>query len=567
MTKDKLFISAFHESSTSFSVSVETLEILYIYKLVKTDTVDLYLDVLIAKPSEPLVECVFDGITYTPTLDIPEIAQFAEWPVIVSGKKVVAGLCSVARYLLKNSTNIEIKSLLGFRDACLMACSESSIWTRFCEIDIIETTKNIIKNKYYKEGRFCLPGDIARFEFHLSKPVRMHNIYKVAREKNKDKDISSQIPIEKLNLNHTFSEGTMMTLADVILYQCYKIFFQLSPFDLLEERLPLTLRWFQVMSASGLPQLEVKVSNPEEEVTVIDEPVFVKQSLYTADPSRYRPEKRVYTKQNDIELAFKLLAPVESVIINKCIPFGIDAAFDWSNVPIEANPNGGALPKKRASRKCEQLENLAKAVIKLASDKEYKIVDFCSGSGHLGILLAVLLPNCEIVLVENKERSLLRAKERIQKLNLPNVTIVQSNLDYFLGSFDIGVALHACGVATDLVIQNCIYRRAHFVVCPCCYGGVKDCHHVTYPRSEQFRKLKLGYKNYLSFAHAADQTHEEDNVKTKQGYFCMDIVDTDRRLQAESYGYNVNLGKLKPNSCTNKNNLLVGVYSKHEGNI
>jgi hypothetical protein len=32
--------------------------------------------------------------------------------------------------------------------------------------------------------------------------------------------------------------------------------------------------------------------------------------------------------------------------------------------------------------------------------------------------------------------------------------LFQGNMDYFSGKFDIGVSLHACGVATDLVRVN-----------------------------------------------------------------------------------------------------------------
>ncbi|KAJ8982911.1 hypothetical protein NQ317_004565 [Molorchus minor] len=319
----------------------------------------------------------------------------------------------------------------------------------------------------------------------------MHNIYKAAREKNKDKVINSGVSIENFNLDHLYGEG---------------------------------------------------------------------MSLYTSDPTRYKPAKRIYTKQNGIEDAFKAVKSLEDEIVNERLPFGWEINFNWSDIPLEANPNSGALPEKRASRKCEQLENLAKAVIKLANGQKYKIVEFCSGSCHLGILLAVLLPNCQIVAVENKEQSLVRAKGRIEKLNLKNIIIVQSNLDYFRGIFDIGVSLHACGVATDLVIQNCIENKAHFVSCPCCYGGVKDCYHLKYPLKRRFQELDMSYTHYLNLAHAADQTHDVDNVKTKQGYLCMDIVDTDRKMYAESCGYKVYLGKLQPTTCTNKNNLLVGCY-------
>lgn len=558
---DSLFIKVYKDSKTNTcSVDVETLIILSIYKLTDTEKVQLIIQFCLEVPSEPTIIPDLSEIKYESLTDLPEITSCCVWPIIVCEENVTAGLCSVARLLIKKSDKFNVRALLGFREACLLACSESSIWTRFCEVDMIHTTKRLILGDFFNGSKFYLPEDVARFEFHMSKPVRMHNVYKAAREINKDKDIKSSVPIEELNLTHLYGEGTTMTLADVILFPCYKIVFRKCPINLLQCKIPLTVKWFQQMEQSNLLVLEHMLSETETTINEIVEPRFVKHSLYTVDPTRYRPEKRVFTKQNDIDSAVKAVGPLENDIVNRFLPFGYDMGFHWSTIPLEANPSGGALPVKRVNRKQEQLENLAKAVVKIAGIERYKIVDFCSGSGHLGILLAVLLPNCKIVLVENKEHSLSRARERILNLKLKNVVIVQSNLDYFRDSFDIGVTLHACGVATDLVIQNCINNKAHFVVCPCCYGGIKDCHHLKYPRSKQFQKLDLGYKNYLNLAHAADQTHDVDNIKTKQGYMCMDIVDTDRRLFAESCDYEVHLGKLQPTTCTNKNNLLVGLY-------
>ena len=51
----------------------------------------------------------------------------------------------------------------------------------------------------------------------------------------------------------------------------------------------------------------------------------------------------------------------------------------------------------------------------------------------------------------------MRAVHRVQSLGLTNCRFYQGNMDYFKGRFDIGVSLHACGVATDLVIQ------AHYI--------------------------------------------------------------------------------------------------------
>ena len=53
--------------------------------------------------------------------------------------------------------------------------------------------------------------------------------------------------------------------------------------------------------------------------------------------------------------------------------------------------------------------------------------------------------------VENKEESLMRAVKRVERLGMTNCRFFQGNMDYFSGKFDVGVSLHACGVATDLV--------------------------------------------------------------------------------------------------------------------
>ena len=67
-------------------------------------------------------------------------------------------------------------------------------------------------------------------------------------------------------------------------------------------------------------------------------------------------------------------------------------------------------------------------------------------------------------------------------------------MDYYMGKFNVGVCLHACGVATDLVLQRCLDNKASFVICPCCYGGIQDTHTMTYPRSAAFKDADIHYK-------------------------------------------------------------------------
>ena len=84
----------------------------------------------------------------------------------------------------------------------------------------------------------------------------------------------------------------------------------------------------------------------------------------------------------------------------------------------------------------------------------------------------------------------------------PLPVLLLGNLDYFTGSFDIGVSVHACGVATDLVLKMCLDNRADFVSCPCCYGKVQENHVLSYPRSQMFAAKEPTFEvsdNYQSF--------------------------------------------------------------------
>lgn len=136
-------------------------------------------------------------------------------------------------------------------------------------------------------------------------------------------------------------------------------------------------------------------------------------------------------------------------------------------------------------------------------------------------------------------------------------------MDYFKGSFDIGVSLHACGVATDLVIQKCIENTASFVSCPCCYGSVQENHMVSYPRSQVFKEVPIAFKDYLVLGHTADQTHGT-NDKEAQGRFAMNVIDTDRTEMALETGIysSVILKQLQPPTCSPKNNLIIGQAKK-----
>ncbi|XP_043282845.1 glutathione S-transferase C-terminal domain-containing protein homolog [Venturia canescens] len=493
--------------------------------------------------------------------EVPFNASSCELPnVIINDDAVVAGLCASLRQVVKNTISQypehSCRCLLGFKDSCLLAPSETSVWTKYCEVDLLSTLKNLSEDLL---SNIELPVSMARFEAHMSEPVRLHNVYKYTMSK---KFAPNGVVSQEKGVvpEHLYAEGSFVTLADIIIFVCFHILFNFITSSEIRQLLPLTCRWYDRLmeDASMAKCLNCIILEPSEISNIrYVLPDVEKQSLYKSDPKRYKPRNRIYTRQEDVENSLRL---IDELKINRGLniePYGVEVELDWSKIPHEATPEGGALPIARLKRKFEQLENLCKPVLKLARKKDV-IVDFCSGSGHLGILVAHLLPQCTVILLENKEESLNRSKERVIKLQLANVQFYQCNLDYFKGYFDIGMSLHACGVATDLVIQHCIRKNAIFVSCPCCYGSVHDCHHITYPRSDIFRR-NINKRDYLILGHSADQTHDVKNAKTAQGNECMAIIDTDRKLQAEQFGYEVYLAKLVPETCTPKNHLLVGI--------
>ena len=83
-------------------------------------------------------------------------------------------------------------------------------------------------------------------------------------------------------------------------------------------------------------------------------------------------------------------------------------------------------------RKCHQLESVCTAAMSLARAGDV-VADLCSGGGHLGLLLAHLRPDVTVHMVENKEESLARARERGLEMGMENVWFFQSNMEYYTG--------------------------------------------------------------------------------------------------------------------------------------
>lgn len=533
----------------------------------------------------------------------PILAKSCKLPIFITDKNtVISGLCGVSRGIIKNclksGENEFAENLLGFKSACLLSPTESSVWTKFCEIDIFNCYRSFLHSTASLKNFIVLPNEFSKFESHMKQPVRLHNVYGLARDLDKKKNltqklkelvlrervltprinktkkpkeikISSSISVEELKIEHKFMEGHKITLADVILFNYFFLMFNWIPEKSnINHEIPLTLKWYDVMKNfnSGklfkiLNEISVPTETYRQPMKLELEPLE-NYSLYKSEPKGVK-SKKAFTKQEDVEISLEKIKKIKIKINSENSSPGQKLIFNWNNLPLAVLPEGGDLPEKRLQRKKDQLESLAKEVIAIAKDGDV-IVDFCCGAGHLGLLLAFKLPNCKIILLENKEESLTRAKNRAVILQLKNVSYFQSNLDYFTADFNIGTSLHACGVATDIVLSHCMNKRASFVSCPCCYGKILEMPHILYPRSRIYRENGISNLDYMILAHCSDQTHDIEKAncnveKSLQGGVCMDVIDTDRKLKAEELGYKVLLTRLQPEDCTLKNRLLIGI--------
>ena len=179
---------------------------------------------------------------------------------------------------------------------------------------------------------------------------------------------------------------------------------------------------------------------------------------------------------------------------------------DWGGtVPPELDPGcalgahghplPAVLPLSRITSKRQQIENCSLFALpiikrglqdcqqnrggsnKASSTNTYTVVDFCCGSGWQTLPLAHYFPTVYFVLIDSKERSLNVAKERARRGGLTNVTTVLASIEDYHEPFDLGIALHACGPATDIAMKLCLLAKADCIMIPCCVGKVQQSAH------------------------------------------------------------------------------------------
>lgn len=264
----------------------------------------------------------------------------------------------------------------------------------------------------------------------------------------------------------------------------------------------------------------------------------------------------------------------------------------------------------RAARKEGQLRSMLRCILKLlpesASDasnsRPFNICDFGGGSGHLGIPLALLLPHCRIVVVDLQRKSLDlmhhkadQVAKECQAQNDSSETTPSAfpddprfrncqgplqNLYSFYGpvedyteSFDMALALHLCGEATDVTLRRAVQvQAAAMVVAPCCVGKLSkkvlnpNVYHATgsniatvqYPQSSTFCQLVQNQDDWDALVKAADYSDVEEFRTTRNATrrTAKALLETDRRLFLQQHGYQTALMRMDPWEVTPKNDIV-----------
>jgi len=245
-----------------------------------------------------------------------------------------------------------------------------------------------------------------------------------------------------------FVEGNSVQLTDLVLFVCIRLLFAIKGTEQWCSHLRRLVSWYQRMAA--MPSVSNAVisggllecaaySSIQCSVGLIGSPS--PSTASTADKtlelaedkhrllcssdgckSTYSTSESVRTAptvddqscvQNTVKSKFRasqelintgIAKVTEMGLLTEVLPLsnGSCLQLPWEQYPSWVLPCGvGGVPDKRATRKLQQLENIAAAVKELVSKRftdsqSHVIVDFCSGSGHVGILLAYLFSNFKV---------------------------------------------------------------------------------------------------------------------------------------------------------------------------
>jgi hypothetical protein len=185
-------------------------------------------------------------------------------------------------------------------------------------------------------------------------------------------------------------------------------------------------------------------------------------------------------------------------------------------------------------RKVPEVTALVARLEKLGGDPV--VVDAAAGRAPVGLIAARLLGWSRLIVIEQdagRAGSAARAAVQLPDCRVDVRIGPVADLDLWPRQPEVVVALHACGPASDHVVDACIARRArHLLLVPCCTA-----HSV---RASPLAEALADRQGIPS----------QPSVRRR---FVQAIVDSERTLRLEAGGYQVKVGPLVPPTVTPHN--------------
>jgi hypothetical protein len=104
-----------------------------------------------------------------------------------------------------------------------------------------------------------------------------------------------------------------------------------------------------------------------------------------------------------------------------------------------------------------------------------KLLDVGGGRGLLANHLATHLDGIEIEVIDIAQGAIQNGAMRSRRRQLAvKYTAGDASQVNFRGTVDIVVALHACGVLSDVAMAQAVSNNAAFVICPCCFRSNRN---------------------------------------------------------------------------------------------
>lgn len=195
--------------------------------------------------------------------------------------------------------------------------------------------------------------------------------------------------------------------------------------------------------------------------------------------------------------------------------------------------------RKEDRQKAHELAPFLDEIARVATKKSGVFVDACAGKSALGLLAAALVlpPAWRVVVIERDPARAAHAQQAAASLGRA-VDVVCSDVSTFDAGADVVVGLHACGTASDAIIDAAVAAQVrHLLLVPCCYGAHPQ------KTAAQTASTKAASTSDPSPGQAAS-TAFLDRLP-RQGVvgrrFAAALIDAERTLRLEAGGYDVDV--------------------------